>query len=75
MESRPEPEPLDLPGTPFAVAGIALWAVAWVAVKAFGGSEVWGQICLAGVLVGIPGLLTMIVHDRGRRNRKQREAV
>ena len=29
----------------------------------------WLWICLAGFLLGLPGLATMIVHDRHRRER------
>lgn len=50
---------------PFAVAGIGVWAVlgglSWLA-----GRTGWAQICLAGVLWGILGLLVMLRHDSVR---------
>ena len=35
-----------------------------------GGPSRWFDICVAGFLLGIPGLLTMIVHDRNRKRRR-----
>lgn len=56
--------------TPFAVGGIVAWAIAWLAVVALDGPRTWAGICLAGVLLGIPGLATMLVHDRNRARRR-----
>jgi hypothetical protein len=55
---------------PFAVGGMAAFAVAALVVWLTGGPDRWLDTCLAGFLVGIPGLLTMIVHDRNRRRRR-----
>ena len=55
---------------PFAVAGLAAFAIAGVIVWLAGGPDSWLQTCIAGFLVGIPGLITMIVHDRNRRRRR-----
>ena len=55
---------------PFAAGGLAAFAVAAAIVWLTGGPDRWLQICLAGFLVGIPGLITMIVHDRHRRRRR-----
>jgi len=53
---------------PFAVVGIAAWAVLGV-VTWLSGREDWAQICLAGVLWGFVGLLAMLRHDARRRVR------
>jgi hypothetical protein len=55
---------------PFALAGIAAFAVAGVVLLVAGGPVEWRWICLAGVLWGIPGLLTMLRHDANRRRRR-----
>ena len=68
--TKPRPEPLDPPMIPFAVAGLTAFAAAGLIVWLADGPVEWLRICLAGFLVGIPGLLTMIVHDRGRRRRR-----
>ncbi|WP_026209227.1 DUF2530 domain-containing protein [Catelliglobosispora koreensis] len=57
---------VDPPMVPFAIAGIAAFAIAALAVWIADGPTSWLQVCLAGVIWGIPGLLTMIVHDRNR---------
>ncbi|GHJ50474.1 hypothetical protein Cs7R123_78160 [Catellatospora sp. TT07R-123] len=70
------PKPLDPPTVPFALAGIGAFALVglvflifrdWLAAN---GHESWLWICVAGVLWGLPGLATMIVHDRHRRERR-----
>jgi hypothetical protein len=68
--TKPRPEPLDPPMIPFAVAGLAAFAVAGVIVLLAGGPRDWLWICVAGFLVGIPGLITMIRHDAHRRRRR-----
>ncbi|WP_433090393.1 DUF2530 domain-containing protein [Dactylosporangium sp. CA-052675] len=61
---------------PFAVAGIGLWIVAALIMLVFRddlaahGHGNWLGIAVAGALWGIPGLLTMVVHDRNRRRRR-----
>ena len=57
---------------PFAVGGLAGFVGAALIVWLAGGPDRWLQTCVAGFLVGIPGLITMIIHDR---HRKQRRAV
>ncbi|GGM15641.1 hypothetical protein GCM10007977_015990 [Dactylosporangium sucinum] len=72
------PKPLDPPMVPFALAGIGLWIVAILVMLplrdelAENGHGSWFGIAVAGALWGIPGLLTMVVHDRNRRRRRQR---
>jgi hypothetical protein len=74
--SKPRPQPLDPPMVPFAVAGLAAFALAglfglvfrdWLADHGHTG---WLWTCLAGFVIGIPGLAIMIRHDRDRRARR-----
>ena len=67
---KPRPEPLDPPMVPFALGGIAAFAVAGVVLLLAGAPESWLWTCLAGMLCGIPGLLTMLRHDANRRRRR-----
>jgi hypothetical protein len=68
--------PLDPPTVPFAVGGMALWAVAGLVMLPFRdtlsahGHSDWLWICVAGFLLGFPGWLVMIRHDRRRRARQ-----
>lgn len=61
---------------PFAVAGMAAFAVAGIVLLFFRewlaahGHTNWLWICLSGFLIGLPGLLTMIRHDANRRRRR-----
>jgi len=55
---------------PFAIAGMAAFAVAGLAVLLFHGPSGWWWICVAGFFSGIPGLLTMLRHDANRRHRR-----
>ena len=63
--------PLDPPMVPFAVGGIVVWAAVGLVVLAFfrDGRENWLWTCLAGFLLGFPGLAVMIRHDANRRRR------
>jgi hypothetical protein len=72
---RPPLRPLDPPTVPFAIGGMVVWAVAggvlllrkdWLRDH---GHTSWLWICLAGFLLGLPGLATMVRHDRHRRAR------
>jgi drug/metabolite transporter (DMT)-like permease len=71
--ARPQPEPLDPPMVPFAVAGIAAWAVAGLVLLPFHGwlsrhnHTNWLWTCVAGVLLGFVGLALMIRRDARRR--------
>jgi drug/metabolite transporter (DMT)-like permease len=74
--TKPRPEPLDPPMVPFALAGLGAFLLAglvglifrdWLADH---GHTDWLWICLGGFLVGLPGLATMIRHDRHRRARR-----
>jgi uncharacterized protein DUF2530 len=67
-----EPQPLDPPMVPFAVAGMVVWAVVGLVVLLFfrEGHENWLWTCLAGFLLGFPGLAVMIRHDANRRARR-----
>jgi hypothetical protein len=66
-------KPLEVPMVPFAVAGIAAWAVLGLALLAFHGwvsahgHTRWLWTCLAGVLWGLPGLYVVARHDRRNR--------
>jgi uncharacterized membrane protein len=77
----PPPKPLDPPMVPFAIAGIVLWILAALIMLPFrdelteAGRGNWLGIAIAGALWGIPGLLTMVVHDRNRRRRRARAAA
>ncbi len=68
--------PVDPPMVPFAVGGMVAWAVAGLVLLAFRerlaahGHTDWLWICLAGFLLGLPGLATMLVHDANRRRRR-----
>jgi len=68
--TKPRPTPLDPPMVPFALAGIAAFAVAGVVLLLADAPDSWLWTCLAGVLWGIPGLLTMLRHDANRRRRR-----
>ncbi|MFG3419914.1 DUF2530 domain-containing protein [Micromonospora sp. NPDC047730] len=76
-EQPPRPEPLDPPMVPFALAGMAAWALAGLALLVFfrdwltaHGHQDWLWICLAGFLWGFPGLAVMMRHDANRRRRR-----
>jgi hypothetical protein len=75
------PEPLELPLVPFAIAGMALWALAGLILLPFHGTLAehghtnWLWICLAGFLIGFPGLAVMIRHDAHRRDRLAGQAA
>jgi CHASE1-domain containing sensor protein len=50
---------------------MALWAIAALVLVPFRDAYGdWLRICIAGVLVGIPGLAMMLVHDANRRRRR-----
>jgi hypothetical protein len=68
--AKPRIEPLDPPMVPFALAGMAAFAVAGIVLLIVGGRREWLWTCLAGVLLGIPGLLAMLRHDAIRRRRR-----
>ncbi|MEU4428518.1 DUF2530 domain-containing protein [Actinoplanes sp. NPDC024001] len=55
---------------PFALAGVAGFAIALLVLWLSGAPEDWIRICVAGLLWGIPGTLTMVVHDRQRKRRR-----
>ncbi|GIE89367.1 Protein of unknown function [Actinoplanes regularis] len=68
--SKPRVEPLDPPMVPFALAGLAAFAVATLVFLLTDAPREWLETSVAGFLVGIPGLITMIVHDQNRRQRR-----
>ena len=61
---------------PFAIAGIAAWALATLLVLPFQreledrGHGMWLWICVAGILWGMVGLAVMLRHDANRRRRR-----
>lgn len=65
-----EQQPLDPPMVPFAIGGIAIFALAAGAVWIFDGPRGWLEICLAGFAWGFVGLAVMIRHDRRRKARR-----
>ncbi|MGW4501808.1 DUF2530 domain-containing protein [Micromonospora sp. NPDC004336] len=75
-EQPPRPEPLDPPMVPFALAGMAAWAIAGLTLLVFRdrltehGHQDWLWVCLAGFLWGFPGLAVMMRHDANRRRRR-----
>jgi hypothetical protein len=68
--TKPRPEPLDPPMVPFALGGIAAFVVAGLVLLLAGAPDRWLWTCLAGALIGIPGLITMLRHDAHRRRRR-----
>lgn len=69
-------EPLDPPMLPLALAGMATWAIVGLVLFAFRstleahGRQHWLWTCLAGFLLGIPGLVIMGRHDANRRKHR-----
>jgi hypothetical protein len=68
--TKPRPEPPDPPMVPFALGGTAVFVLAGIVLLLVGAPESWLWTCLAGTLWGIPGLVTMLRHDAGRRRRR-----
>ena len=75
-EQGQRPQPFDPPMVPFALGGMALWALAGGVLLlardrlADHGHTNWLWICLAGFLLGRPGLAVMLRHDANRRIRR-----
>ncbi len=75
------PAPLDPPMVPFALVGMGVWLVLGVVALAGHGwltahhHQNWLWICVAGFLLGLPGLAMMSVHDRNRRIRRRRAGL
>ncbi|HEY1176234.1 MAG TPA: DUF2530 domain-containing protein [Phytomonospora sp.] len=70
---RLAPPPPDMPMTPFAVVGTALWLLAGLVMYLFfkddldaAGKGWWISTCWAGVISGFVGTTWMVLHDRGR---------
>jgi Protein of unknown function (DUF2530) len=69
-------EPPDLPMVPFALGGMGVWILAGLVLLPFRNSLAahghgeWIRICVAGFLLGFPGLFLMLVHDANRRRRR-----
>ena len=55
---------------PFALAGVAAFAIALLVTVLAGAPDKWIEVSLAGLIWGIPGTLTMVVHDRNRKRRR-----
>jgi hypothetical protein len=68
--TKPRPEPLDPPMVPFALAGVAAFALASLITWLGNAPQSWVEISVAGLVWGIPGTLTMVVHDRHRKRRR-----
>ncbi len=66
----------DPPTVPFAIGGMVVWAVVGLVLLPFRdtlsahGHTDWLWICLAGFLLGFPGWIVMIRHDRRRAARQ-----
>jgi hypothetical protein len=78
----PQPlEPYDPPLLPYALAGMAVWAVTGLALLLAQdwlvdtGRESWLLICAGGFVWGIPGTLFMLRRDRRKRDRAAQEAA
>lgn|GEM_PF-3089548 len=70
------PKAVDFPMTPLALGGTAAWLIA-AGIMWFFSAELaatdrswWIHCALWGAAMGIPGTITMIVHDRGRKRRR-----
>jgi hypothetical protein len=69
-------KPLDPPMVPFVVIGMIVWAILALVLLPFRstleahGHGDWIGICVAGVIVAVPGLGLMIIHDRNRKRRR-----
>ncbi|MEU4622517.1 DUF2530 domain-containing protein [Actinoplanes sp. NPDC023801] len=68
--TKPRPEPLDPPMVPFALAGVAAFTIASLITWLGNAPQSWVEISVAGLVWGIPGTLTMVVHDRHRKRRR-----
>ncbi|GAA2565944.1 hypothetical protein GCM10010435_43740 [Winogradskya consettensis] len=55
---------------PFALGGIAIFILAGAILLIADARDSWLWTCLAGIICGIPGLLTMLRHDANRRRRR-----
>ncbi|WP_285665910.1 DUF2530 domain-containing protein [Actinorhabdospora filicis] len=69
---RLAPPPPDMPMTPIAVTGTALWGIAGLVMWIFrdslesAGHGWWIDTCWAGVGLGLFGTFWMVLHDRRR---------
>ena len=69
--------PLDPPMVPFVLVGMGIWALLALVLLPFrdqlaaNGHGDWIRICVAGILVALPGLVLMIIHDRNRKLRRE----
>ena len=77
---HPPVRPLDPPMVPCAVGGIVAWALVGLVLLVFfrdwlaaHGHTDWLHICLAGFLLGFPGLAVMVRHDANRRARREKD--
>ena len=55
---------------PFALAGVAAFAVALLVTVLAGAPRDWIEVSLASLIWGVPGTLTMVLHDRNRKRRR-----
>ncbi|KUL32418.1 MULTISPECIES: DUF2530 domain-containing protein [Actinoplanes] len=55
---------------PFAIAGIVAFAIASLVCWLADAPTAWLHTSLTGLVLGAPGLSTMIVHDRHRKRRR-----
>ena len=69
-------KPLDPPMVPFVLVGMAIWGLLALILLPFRdqlnahGHGEWIRICIAGIIVALPGLGIMIIHDRNRKRRR-----
>ncbi|MFB9237101.1 DUF2530 domain-containing protein [Plantactinospora siamensis] len=76
-EPPEQPEVVDPPMVPFAIGGMVIWALAGLVLLLFcrgwlaaHGHENWLWTCLAGFLIGLPGLAVMRRYDAHRARRR-----
>ena len=64
---------------PFVLVGMGIWGLIALVLLPFrdelaaNGHGDWIRICVAGILVALPGLVLMIIHDRNRGRRRATE--
>ena len=64
-------KPLDPPMVPFVLVGMGIWALLALALLPWRDAHgEWIRICVAAIIVALPGLGLMVIHDRNRARRR-----